>query len=525
MTQVSDSSRAGYIPASVADRFSDGWLKQGVFPRGTSVNTAPMHRDVFRCSDSKYRSKTLMLYCQKCFRLQTYRSESSPSRSKDEHSLLGPSHSSRGESLWTVEAIAAQIPDNAIIVTPIDVLNFESSIVPGFFQIFSQRRIPVVALLNKMDCLPVKPEKWAAVVSWAEKLSVSLRKCRGPDGNLDVVPISSQTDQGFEKLEKILSQYLSRGSQRPIYVVGRENSGKSTFLTRFLRYIGYKHLGCVHHKRGVGGLTRSPVPGTTQAFIPIVVSRQLQFFDTPGVSTVGGIDKHLRLSKDFWDVSVGVKRQPLTLNLREDKSLLIGAMCRIEVQKGNVSVTSFVSPKVTVHLVEKARAGCLIERKAGTFLYPPHKDESDSTTQHNIAETEWVHHEIHLYCAPSFSRDDICVSGLGWFNIYGNGYVTLSLWVPKGVRVFRRPALLPAFIRNFGKVAFHSRIRARGPKISRKKKELVLRMRDRRRRNEWRELSVGQVIKTSHPYIAGEDTKNPFVTDAIKSDYIVNSET
>ena len=65
-----------------------------------------------------------------------------------------------------------------------------------------------------------------------------------------------------------------------MYVVGRVNSGKSTFVNRFLWYIGYKlrtyylmigrlcplvpssqprHQGAVHYKRAVGGVTRSPV--------------------------------------------------------------------------------------------------------------------------------------------------------------------------------------------------------------------------------------------------------------------------
>ena len=37
------------------------------------------------------------------------------------------------------------------------------------------------------------------------------------------------------------------------------NSGKSTFVNRFLWYIGYRHQGAVHYKRAVGGVTRSPV--------------------------------------------------------------------------------------------------------------------------------------------------------------------------------------------------------------------------------------------------------------------------
>ena len=39
--------------------------------------------------------------------------------------------------------------------------------------------------------------------------------------------------------------------------MGRTNAGKSTLVNRFLGHVGYAHLGKVHLKQGVGGLTRS----------------------------------------------------------------------------------------------------------------------------------------------------------------------------------------------------------------------------------------------------------------------------
>ena len=76
-----------------------------------------------------------------------------------------------------------------------------------------------------------------------------------------VLLVSALNAYGFKQLEERLRHYLEPSDPRNIYVVGRVNSGKSTFINRFLWYVGYKHQGTVHFKRTVGGITRSPLPG------------------------------------------------------------------------------------------------------------------------------------------------------------------------------------------------------------------------------------------------------------------------
>ena len=87
-----------------------------------------------------------------------------------------------------------------------------------------------------------------------------------------------------------------------LYVVGRVNSGKSTFVNRFLHHIGYRHLGSVNFKRGVGGITRSPLPGTTAHFISFALPRGFRLIDTPGVPSTHQITSKLRNTMDLYDV-------------------------------------------------------------------------------------------------------------------------------------------------------------------------------------------------------------------------------
>lgn len=57
---------------------------------------------------------------------------------------------------------------------------------------------------------------------------------------------------------------------------------------------------------------------------------------------------------------------------------------------------------------------------------------------------------ISVYGGKGFAYDDISIGGLGWFSVAGSGLKIIEVWVPKGVKVFRRPSMLPKQIRSTG---------------------------------------------------------------------------
>ncbi|CAE8602981.1 unnamed protein product [Polarella glacialis] len=75
---------------------------------------------------------------------------------------------------------------------------------------------------------------------------------------------------------------------------------------------------------------------------------------------------------------------------------------------------------------------------------------------------------------------------MGWVAISGYGTKELDIWVPKGVKVFRRPALMPQEMRNRGVTRFHVNHRARSPRIFRKKRAIVKERRDKDLRDQLR---------------------------------------
>ncbi|CAK0872847.1 unnamed protein product, partial [Prorocentrum cordatum] len=142
--------------------------------------------------------------------------------------------------------------------------------------------------------------------------------------------------------------------------------------------------------------------------------------------------------------------------------------------------TSFFSLGVTLHVCQTRRAADLLERKAGDFFYPPHSREDVDRIG------PLVRHRVKVFGSSDRAWDDIVIGGMGWLALSGYGSKELDVWVPQGVKVFRRPSLLPQEMRNRGVTRFHANHRARTPRIRRKKKAIVRARKDKELRDSLR---------------------------------------
>jgi len=475
--QSDDPAAQGFIPAGAREQFSvSGRKKTRKEPFGEPVDWVPDGVEVLRNPSKKYKTRTRLMICQRCFKLQHYHRTVDP--------VKGGFYRMEGGREWEheaeiVEKVVRRLRKGSLVLMVIDILDFESSLVPEFFDACRQRNLPVIFVINKVDCLPENKhgKRLDRVKVWVRRMS---RQIRNVHVN-DVVLVSSLNAYGFSQLEERLRHFLEPQDPKNIYVVGRANSGKSTFVNRFLWYIGYKHQGTVHFKRTVGGVTRSPVPGTTLHFVSFVLPKGFRLVDTPGIPSKSQVSNLLTEGIDLYAAMPNKKLQPISYVLHSGRSLLIGAMARIDQVKGALSfVTAFFSPDVTLHMCQTSRADDLFERKAGDFFYPPHNREDIDRIR------PLVRHRVEVFGSSDRAWDDIVVAGLGWIAVSGFGSKELDVWVPQGVRVFRRPALLPQEVRNRGVTRFHVKHRARGNRVLRKKRAMVRARRDKATRDALR---------------------------------------
>lgn len=474
-----DPEEHGYVPKEAREQFADsGRRKTKKEPKGVPVEWVPDGVEVLRNPSGKYRVRTRLLICQRCYRLQHYHRTIGP--------VQGGFYRMEGGREWEheaeiVEKIVRRMRRHSLVLMIIDVMDFESSVVPELFDACRNRKFPVIFLVNKVDCLPLKMTPGSKglenVKLWVRRMS---RQIRNVHVN-DVILISAANAYGFNQLEERLRHHLEPNDPRNIYVVGRVNAGKSTFVNRFLWYVGFKHQGTVFHSRAVGGVTRSPVPGTTLHFVSFGLPKGFRLVDTPGIPSRCQISGLLAEGIDLYSALPRKRLQPISYALHAGRSLLVGALARVDQVKGAFSfVTCFFSNEVTLHVCHTNRAEGLLERKKGDFFYPPHyREECDRIGP-------LVRHRVEVFGSSDRAWDDVVLAGLGWIAVSGFGTKELDVWVPRGVKVFRRPSILPREVKNHGVKTFYPKMRARGPRISRKKRGAVQARRDKELRDALR---------------------------------------
>lgn len=475
--QSLDPNEHGYVPEEARSNFSaSGRKKVKKEPSGVPVDYVPDGVNMVGNPSGRYKERTKVLVCQRCYRLQNYHRTMDPQ--------AGGFYRLEGGRSWEheaeiVEKVVRRMRKGSLVLMLIDILDFESSLVPELFDACRNKRLQVLFVVNKVDCLPQSSANKGLdrIKIWVRQMS---RQIRNVHVN-DVVLVSAQNGYGFSQLEERLRHHMEPSNPRNLYVVGRVNAGKSTFVNRFLWHIGYKHQGTVYHKRTVGGVTRSPVPGTTLHFVSFSLPKGFRLVDTPGIPSRCQVTNLLSEGIDLYSALPRRKLQPISYVLHTGRTLLIGALVRIDQVKGAFSfVTSFFNPDITLHVCHTKRVEELMERKAGDFFYPPHNREDIDRIG------PLVRHRVEVFGSSDRAWDDVVIAGLGWIALSGYGTKDLDVWVPKGVKVFRRPSLMPQEVKNRGVTRFHPKHRARGVKVAAKKRAIVKQRRNKEVRDELR---------------------------------------
>ncbi|XP_026189848.1 uncharacterized protein LOC34622068 [Cyclospora cayetanensis] len=359
--QTDDENAIGFVPKSKLDEFSGGRIKALPRPRGEVVDAVPdgveviqvtLHALGIRLQELGVGAVLMTAGTTACFSVLT---QMTSPKFRHYRNIDSAWESSAVTSSGMLPALSASsvithltrlMPKNSIILKIVDICDLELSVVPELFEACRQKGLKTLWIINRVDCLP-RDTNLNEVKHWVRRMVRQIRNAHIDDCLL----VSSATGFGFEALEKRIGDLLSaeagdieaggihtEADGRLMFVVGRVNAGKSTFVNRFLKFVGYKHFGTLFLKRAITNL--------------------------------------LPHGPDLLAVVPSKRLQPVTYALTEGKSLLIGAMARIDLVEGRTALcTCFFSHKITLHICKTSRATDLLRRKACAFLYPPHLPE------------------------------------------------------------------------------------------------------------------------------------------------------
>lgn len=321
-------------------------------------------------------------YCQRCFRLIHY----------DDLTVSMKTGIDPDAVFAEAEAL------DAAVLYVCDLFDFESGMIPGL-----QRKIggkDIVLACTKRDLLPqtVSHDKIARFVfGRLKEYGLSIR---------ELVLVSGTTKEGVEEVRQAVRK-ISNG--RPVVVMGRANSGKSTLLNALT---------------GKAVLTSSRYPGTTLEFNELEADG-ITYIDTPGIE----ISKSMIMAvpEEALKTILPVRTvKPKVFQIHEDQTFSVGGMARVDVSCATAAtVTWYLSDSVYLHRSKTRDAEELWKRQYGKLLVPVPMN-NDFTVRTFRKDEE---------------KNDVSIDGLGWCCISGDASV-VTVRVPKDVNVTFRKAML-----------------------------------------------------------------------------------
>ncbi len=336
------------------------------------------------------------ILCQRCFKLQHYNTNTETQLVEDDYVTI-------------LKSIAKE---DALLVYVIDVFSFETSLIKNISNYINNQKVLVLA--NKRDLIP-SAVKDAKLLHWIkEKLELN-----GVKNVIDIIMSSGQTNYN---IDLILDKINELRENKDVYIIGNANVGKSTFINSLLKNYSNETDKLI---------TTSSFPGTTLNVIRIPLDMNSYIYDTPGIiqkdSMLYAVEprilKYILPRKEI---------KPLTFQLKEGQSLLLGGLATFDFKKGKeTGFTCYFSSFVKVHRTK-------LDKKEVTFNSLV-KSKSIVPTTNMITKFEDLKLKKIELTTPG--KVDIVIAGYGWVSFeYSNQEI--EVYVPNNCKVYLREALI-----------------------------------------------------------------------------------
>ncbi|WP_436664306.1 ribosome biogenesis GTPase YqeH [Alicyclobacillus acidoterrestris] len=347
--------------------------------------------------------------CRRCFRIRNYGEFLPVQVSEREY-----------------QAQVAQIFDNpGLVLYVIDVFDLAGSLVPNLARFVMNS--DVVVVVNKVDLLP-KGVRFEALSDWI------LEQVRAThvEAN-EVLFVSAATGMGLDSLYRRVFDE----TDRPVYVVGMANTGKSTLLNAVAKQFDVPN----------DPYTVSRRPGTTLALSRFEVAGPngpVTFVDTPGL--IHGTRVIDKLCADCLKRAVPDARlRPRVYQLNPEQTLFLGGFARLDFESGvRQSIVLYISNQLPVHRTKLERAEAIWAEHRDDILQVPGPECQSSFTDltpHPIQSTRRGQRVAQGTIAVSGRGRDIVIPGLGWITLSGEAFRG-RLWLPTWLDVAVRPRLV-----------------------------------------------------------------------------------
>lgn len=231
-----------------------------------------------------YTSDLEKNFCQRCFKLKNYGKYTNVSLNNEDYLK-----------------IINSIPVTNLVLYITDILNLSITNLDKFKK--------VILVVTKKDLLPK---------SIKDKTIINYLKDKYPN-IIDIIIISSIKNYNLDKLYNKIDKYFSN---KPIYLIGNTNSGKSTLINKLIDN---------YSTQNNNKITTSIYPSTTLNTLEIDLGK-IKLIDTPGLIDDNNITNYLT-PEELKKITPKKEIKPKTCQLKPGQgSLIIDKYVRIDYQ-------------------------------------------------------------------------------------------------------------------------------------------------------------------------------------------------
>lgn len=258
--------------------------------------------------------------CYSCFQLKHYM--------KDEHPLE-KTHFPKIESEGLIIYLVSALHLNTLFMYNIN--NFYTN--------------KMILLINQIDLFPKTVNFDEMIENIKSDYQTKL------NNTIEIMPISALKGKYLDDLIETINHYKFK----KVYLIGLQNSGKSTLVNQIAEYYNLETQ-----------ILASKKPGLTKDFLKLSTP-DFTLYDTPGVYLEGFVNDYLEF-KDYYKL-IPNKFKPYTYQLNEGQSVIVFGLIIISLIKGSGSFV-FYGDTLKLHRTKYINVYDLFNRNKGKLFIP-----------------------------------------------------------------------------------------------------------------------------------------------------------
>ena len=302
----------------------------------------------------------------------------------------------------TLKILKDAVATDALIIWVVDLFSFNGTLNPDVVK--KIKKLDVVVFGSKKD-LFTKVASDESLIRYIDE--------RFSDIGINPVYIQLIGNEANLDTNAIMSKIHELRKGHDVYMIGNNNSGKTTFINKLLKNYENKTKWPIRTEQ---------YPGTETDVLEIPLSNSSFFYELPDLSNATSV--FARVEKDIQKIITPKKEVVMTRRFTgEGSAIMVGNLACLYIIKGHTtSIRVFAAEKVESKIIPIEKVDRTFQENRINHLIRPVSERFVNFQDFDLFEYDLENDDL---------RHDIAIEGLCWFSMRGKGQ-TIRISLPKG---------------------------------------------------------------------------------------------